>query len=210
MRPSILIFLSCAFLLYWHFGVDFGGQRLLPTVKPFLYQVTNPPYEPLQSSASLQPDPEDRKEVKLQDDFMQWFRAEAEKIGRVNPDPSGTLSRLKQKASTLTHHQMMQLKRMALEHDSKGDERFLAVYLLGLADNKQAASHLRELALTKIPAVTNDRQHSDEVLLRAQAIESLVQKLSIEDSRRLLRDVLSQTSDPLLARHARYWLNRLG
>ena len=60
-----------------------------------------------------------------------------------------------------------------------------------------------------MPPTTSARAHSDEVVIRANAVESLVQRLSSSESTQFLKEVIAKTGDPALAKHARYWLNRV-
>jgi len=205
MRAHAVIFLGLAFAAYWLLTGEPGdGQRLsLGPVKPGLVRVLNPPYdlEEPPGSGVLSPDTE-------AEGLRDWLKAEAAKVGYTDDDHAATSSHLSSKAAQLTKKDIHFLKQTALNRTFTADERFLAVYLLGLAGTP-ALDALRELSLSRIPGVPDDRRHSDEVILRTQAIEVLVQKLSPAEARALLQELLSRTSDPIIARHVQYWLNRL-
>lgn len=199
-----LVFLAFAFVAYWVWIVDRPLDSLaLDPVKPALVPVLNPAYDLEEphvtgiSSPATQPS-----------ELLTWIHTEAALIGHADPNPQNTILRLESKAQSLSESDLALLKRVALNRSIESDERFLSVYLLGLAGGK-GLGLLRELSLARIPGLPNDRQHSDEVILRTQAIETLVQKLPREESQGLLRELLTRTSDPILARHVQYWLNRL-
>lgn len=206
MRNSSVVFIAIAFAVYWLIAGDTTEDKSLTLgpVKPSLVRIPNPPYdleEPVHTDS-----------VSLKSDAMHlshWLRKEASRIGQVDADPQQTQLRLRFKAAQLSRSDFAFLKRSALDRSLTMDERFLAVYMLGLAGGA-AMDSLRELSFARIPGLPNDRQHSEEVILRTQAIEALVQKLPSGESRALLRELLSRTSDPIIARHVQYWLNRLG
>lgn len=205
MRARGVAFLGLAFAAYWLLTGELNdGKRLsLAPVKPGLVRVLNPPYD-------LEEPPGSSPVVLLEEheNLRDWLKSEAIKVGQPDLDPAGTSARLSSKASQLSKKDLHFLKQTALNRNFSSDERFLAVYILGLAGT-QALDALRELSLARIPGVPDDRRHSDEVILRTHAIEALVQKLSRAEARTLLQELLSRTSDPIIARHVQYWLNRL-
>lgn len=205
MRVQAAVFLGLAFVAYWLLTGEPGDEKQLSLgpVKPGIVSVLNPPYdleEPVHTGqVSSHDEPESLK---------QWLHAEAARIGGTDADPVHTAELLGLKASQFGDKEIHFLKHAALNRALANDERFLAVYMLSLAGNG-ALDALRELSLARIPGVPDDRRHSDEVILRTQAIEALVQKLSPAEARAWLQELLSRTSDPIIARHVQYWLNRL-
>lgn len=199
-----LLFVALAFTAYWLLVNERGLNPVaLDPVKPALVPVLSPAYdleEPKVSEAAP---------LLVHDHaLITWLKSEASLIGRPDPRPQDTLFRLQDKARELTALELTTLKRVAMNRYVDADERFLAVYMLGLAGG-EGLDLLRELSLARVPGLPNDRQHSDEIILRTQAIETLVQKLPREEARHLLEELLNRTSDPILARHVQYWLNRL-
>lgn len=201
MRKPILAFLALAFLVYWlNEGKEPG--TITPTIKrvveprKFPEPAEAPPAAPTRSPAST---------VSLES----WLKSEAIKIGQLDPHPDQTHRRLKEKAAALEAKELKTLKRLALQKTVSSDARFLAVYLLGLAENNGAVALLKEVCLTQIPQAISDREHSDELILRAHSLEALVQRLSPGEARKLLRELLARISDPILAQQARYWLSKL-
>jgi hypothetical protein len=199
-----LLFLSLAFVAYYLLVGDrtFDAIKLDP-VKPALVPVPNPAYD-LEEPGVTELFPGSAPHSGI----LSWLHQEAILISQPDPSPQDTLLRLQTKAADLAEGDLAVLKRSALNRHLESDERFLSVYLLGLAGGR-GLDLLRELTMARIPGLPNDRQHSDEIILRTQAIETLVQKLPREESRALLQELLSRTSDPILARHVQYWLNRL-
>jgi hypothetical protein len=199
-----LLFVSLAFVGYWLFIHDSALDSLvLDPVKPLLVPVLNPAYDLEEPHSS-----EDGRPAVAVDELMKWLKAEASAIGKVDPNPPQTLVRLQSKAEAFSKGDLATLKRLALNRNFDADERFLAVFMIGLA-GADGLDLLRELSLARVPGVPSDRQHSDEVVLRTHVIETLVQKLPREDARQLLQQLLHRTSDPIIARHVQYWLNRL-
>ncbi len=209
MRKSILAFLALAFLLYWlnEGGEPLDGPLSFGTITPTIKRIIEPnklpePAEAVSATAANR-GPAEASALET------WLAAEAARVGRADPDPAQTLIRLKQKAVRLAGHELKLLKRLALEKNVPQDARFLAVYMLGLASGSGAVALLKEVCFAQIFSMATDREHSDELLLRAQSLESLVQRLSPNEARNLLRELLARTSDPILARQAQYWLSKL-
>lgn len=203
MRMPAVMFLGLAFAAYWLLvGPPEEKALILAPVKPALVSVPNPPYDLEEPSHNGMTTPESKANL------QKWLATEALRVGMSDEDPARTLARLKNKASGLARADLHLLKLAVLNRQLSADERFLAVYMLGLA-GPLAVPALKELSFTRIPGLPNDRVHSDEVILRTQAIEGLVQLLSPHEARALLRDLLAKTPDPMVARHVQYWLNRL-
>lgn len=205
MRTKILAFIGAAFLVYWLIADDpiRGRGTFLGPIKPTLAQVPNPPYDLEEPSGSGQnPDA-------ATFNIQTWLSNEALRMGQPDPNPEETKERLARKASGLRRFELRHLRLMALDRSKNSDERFLSIYILGLSDDDKSLDLLREISLAQIPVTPTDRQHSDEVILRAHALEALVQKLDSERARRFLREMLARSGDPVLARHAQYWLRRL-
>jgi hypothetical protein len=205
MRTTILAFLGAAFLIYWLLMDDpFRGRNLfLGPVKPNLAQIPNPPYD-LEEPSGV-----GRSPASADAGLKSWVAHEATKMGQPDPNPEETKDRLAQKALSIKRLELRTLKLIALDRSKISDERFLSIYILGLSNDEKALDLLREISLTQLPGTGSDRQHSDEVVFRAHALEALVQKLDSEHARSFLREMLARSSDPVLARHAQYWLRRL-
>ncbi len=204
MRTPALAFLGVGFILYWLLVGDPAIDKTLSLgpVIPSLVRVPNPPYdleEPTHTGTAVQTETPH---------LQQWLKLEAARVVQVDPDPARTLLRMRSKAAQLTRKDLRNLKLMVMNRTLSTDERFLAVYMAGLAGG-EALDLLRDVSFSRIPGLPSDRQHSDEVILRTQAIEALVQKLPLAEARTLLRELLSRTSDPIIAKHVQYWLNRL-
>ena len=57
-------------------------------------------------------------------------------MARVDSDPGATQKRLMEKALTLKPAELNWLKKTAVENEATHDERFLAVYMLGLSGSQ--------------------------------------------------------------------------
>jgi hypothetical protein len=207
LRTTLLAFLGMIFVGYWLWTADIprDQQASFEPVLPGLVRIL-----PASASAKLFPSLKGEKGGPADlTGIRHWLLEESVKVGRVDINPSATVLRLKQKALTLKVSELRILKDTCLSPLASGDERFLAVYIIGLSESAQARDFLKEIAGTAIPASANDRAYSDEVVIRANALESVVHRLNPLDAKGYLQDVLAHTQDPSLARHARYWLTRL-
>lgn len=210
MRKTTLAFLGLVFVVYWLWTMDsqvFERQAALNPVIPSFIRAL-----PFTKKREPNGNREEKPAASKYDQsgMRHWLSEEAVRVGRVDANPSSTVLRLKKKALSLVPQQLDLLKTVALDRSNPGDERFLAVYMIGLAESAAAREDLKEIGQSPIPATSNDRSYSDEVVIRAHAMEGAIKHMSPADSVKFLQDILSSTQDPSLTRHARYWLSRLG
>ena len=210
IQKSIVAFLGLAFVLYWIVTTELPDTRqtsldpVTPNIVRLPIQIPVPQFA-AQALAHLPPRTHEHKS-----DLLDWLKGESAKIGQIDPNPAQTMQKLRQKAAGLNKNDFLLLKQIALNSQTNGDERFLAVYILSLSNSESVIAELKDVGLAKIPATVSDRQHSEEIILRTQALEALLQRLTGREAKTLLHDLLGQTSDPILARHVQYWLSRLG
>ena len=207
LRSTLLAFFGLIFVGYWLWTADSsrdGQASFNPDLPSLIRFLPASPLNFLNRRESSAHTSEDLTGIR------QWLSTEAGKVGRVEANTSKTVVRLKRKALTLEPAELRVLKNSALSPTASGDERFLAVYIIGLSESAYARDYLKEIANSPVPVTATERAYSDEVVIRATALESAVQKMSPTDSRKYLNDMLAHTQDPSLARHARYWLTRLG
>jgi hypothetical protein len=192
LRKTSLAFLALAFVIYWLFTAQPADDRQASlSLDPVLPSIIR-----------LMPKPDING-------IRRWLSKEADKVGRIDSNPSATVLRFKKKALSLTATELDILKSTALSPGASGDERFLAVYIIGLAESAAARDMLKEIGRTPLPPTAPDRAFSDEVVIRAHALEAVVGRLNPAESVQYLREILAHTNDPALAKHAKYWLNRL-
>lgn len=205
MKKTLLAFFGLAFIVYWFWTADlrFDRPAALDPVLPALVRMLPSPTRLYVTSTT---DRDTAPSVGLR----KWLNEEVIKVAHVDSNPSGTVIRLKKKALSLKPNELTSLKQIAMDPTASGDERFFAVYIIGLSESALAKDELKEIGESTIPATANDRAYSDEVVIRAQALEAVLQHLSPADSINYLRKVLATTTDPSVAKHARYWLTRLG
>lgn len=98
---------------------------------------------------------------------------EASRIGQVDPDPAGTERRLRETAQKLSMSELRRLTHVALDPKKNGDERFMAVQLLGWTENRAALPELENIATHPVPPLKDERALSFEISLRGLAIESI-------------------------------------
>lgn len=206
MRTRVLAFLGGVFVLYWLLASDPPVKEPLAfdPVKPSLIQVLNPPYAVEPPSPVLREPATPAKEL----DLEEWLHQEAAKIGQIDKKGAATEHRLVQKVAKFKLSDLRQLKTIALDTQKMGDERFLAVYLLGLSDSPSATPLLKDISLAEIREGLGDREKTDEVLIRTQALEGLVHRLGPAGSENVLLQILERTNDPVVARHIQFLLKK--
>ncbi len=205
MRRTLLAFFGFAFVIYWLWTADLPTDSIasLDPVLPNIVRML-----PLPAKRALQ-SLHDSKDMAAESELRSWLNVESQKVGKPDANPSATVLRIKKRALSFGPHELEILKSVALNAGASTDERFMAVYTIGLAESLAAKEQLEEIGQSPLPQTANDRAYSDEVVIRAHALEALVQRLSPSASVAYLKKLLAKTSDPALARHARYWLNRL-
>lgn len=205
MRRTLLAFLGLFFAGYWLWTADIprDQQASFEPVLPALVRIL-----PTSAKQRLFPSRSPKTASDLTG-IRHWLAGEAMKVGRADGTTSATVLHLKQRALGLKPEELQVLKEVSLSPSASGEERFLAVYIIGLAESAQAREFLKQIAQTPIPQTANERSHSDEVVIRANALESVVHRLSADESKIYLNDLLAKSPDPSLARQARYWLTRL-
>lgn len=201
MRTTLLAFFGLAFVIYWFSTAELPHDRAasLDPVMPFIQTMRVPKAE------KKLPVPDSPKGI----DVDQWVKTEALKVGQVDTDPAQSLLRMRGVSNLLRKKDFVYLKQLALDGKANGDERFVAIYILGLSPSSRAQSALREVAVAKIPKSNSDRLYSEDVVIRAHALEAMVKRLPPADAKQFLKDVLRRTSDPALAKHVEYWLARM-
>lgn len=143
------------------------------------------------------------------DELGRWLEIEARRVGQPDSDPGATLVRLRDRAGKLSQSGIQSLKRTALNVRHPIDERFLAIYLLGLTNKDIAVGALKDITQSPLPSTSTDRRHSDEIICRTQALEALVKKMSPKESKLYLQRLIAQLSDPILVRHVQFLLDKL-
>lgn len=206
LRRALTAFFGLSFLFYFFWNSDPIGDRKL-SLDPVKPQITRAPAARIYEPPPLLPT-KAQSRAKAPD-IGGWLRQESELVGQIDPDPHQTTLRLKRKAAHLSAPDIRILKTAALDKTRPGDERFLAVYILGFSASGTALEALKEIGQTRIADTANDREYSDEFILRAQAVESLVKRLPPQASVDYLKKLLGSTADPAIAKHAQYWLSRL-
>lgn len=202
MIRSTLAVLGLAFILYWFSASDLPTEEAPVALDPV------PP-----KSLTLLPSKVGQfKKVAQEasvDKIMAWLKHEARSVGQIDPDPKSTLRRLKDYAAKLRRPDIQTLRKAALDYSLDGDQRFMAVYILSLRDQNDSIDALREVVTTPMAATPNERAYSDDLAIRFHALESAAQKLNRDEATSFIRDLLKQTSDASLAKHASYLLGRL-
>ncbi len=137
---------------------------------------------------------------------------ESHQVGKLNPDPKETKKRLAALAEGLTEEEKNYLSQQAIGEKAKAsanaDLRFLSVYLLN--KNGTSFKHLMNIARHPIEVPFNQRRlFEQEVLLRAMALEGIVQSLSPDEAQRRILEFISQQDNTMLIHQARQLLFRV-
>ncbi len=204
MNRSSVAFLGLAFIIYWMFTSE------LPITKSTATFETLSPTNQVRTSSQTVDRTSPKSRFPSGESLRFWIQQEAQAIGQLDPNPIQTLKKLKARAAKLRRHEIEYLTQLALDKKANGDERFLCVYMLGLAKGRDALKSLKEIASSPISRTANNRSYSDEIVVRFHAMEAATKKLSHREAINFLRDILRQTADPSLAKHAQYWLARFG
>lgn len=150
---------------------------------------------------SSNPDPNRATNSNPPSAIEKFIHSESLKVGRTDSDPDRSFRRLKSVARRLKSMDMATLKRTALNLELNNDQRFLAVYLLSLAESALALPALNEIALAPIKETdTASRLYAEELVVRTQALEGLA---NVAEGRGLLNDYTFRQDNAFLSDQAR-------
>lgn len=139
-----------------------------------------------------------------------FLQNEAQRIGHIDPEPERTLLRLKDFAQKLGPDEFVTLSRAALNIQLGGDMRFLAVYLMSLAEGSGAVPPLMTVAEAPLPKVRMDsRLYDQEILIRTQALEGIARRDSVQIRRRRLQEYILRQGNVSLVGQAHRLLRNL-
>jgi hypothetical protein len=124
-------------------------------------------------------------------------KEEFERVGSLDEDPEASARRMDVLAERLKTPERKELRRMALDPFSDGDERAVAVELLARSSSEEAVPLLESIASDPPPKLQDSRQSSFEQVLRARAIEGLGEHPS-PSAVASLRRVAGRTEDAFL------------
>jgi hypothetical protein len=190
MKRTLLAFTGLVFTIYWLCTAELPSDRpaaLLPSLS-----------SPLRPSPAVTPE---RKSL------QSWLSSETHKMKR-RYDSTSAVIRLKRKALSMKAEDLAGLRAIALDSETTGEERYLAVYVLGLSEAAAARDLLQDISRSAVPTSANEKGYSDEIAVRTHALESLIKRLSPAASAKFLREILTKSNDPALVRRAQYWLSR--
>ena len=158
---------------------------------------------------------EEKKSESKVDSLSEWVQKESEKLRMISSDSDGDLEILLEKAQGLQPTDFETLSVKTLDINSPQDERFLSVYLLGLAVTNEAAfDALTRISESAWPAELNERNQEFELLVRAHAVEVMAQLPDSPELRRKLkllrRNLEDNNSAPFLIDRVERSLANLG
>lgn len=131
-----------------------------------------------------------------------FIASESQRIGKPDPSPDESFKRLKAVARKLKRYDFQSLKLVSLNKDLETDQRFLATYVLALADQPAALDPLLQIATAQMPdADPSSPQYAEELALRTQALEGLA-KFHRAD-RPVLTQFLAKEENSFLVQQAR-------
>lgn len=112
---------------------------------------------------------------KALENIATFVKKEAQKIGAPVEDPEREELRLRNIAQDLTDSQLNELVRQALDTSLDGDTRAMAATLISWNGKTEALTRLAQISSAPIAKGLENRNREQEVVLRAIAIESLVE-----------------------------------
>jgi hypothetical protein len=142
-------------------------------------------------------------------EFENTLSRESLKISRLDQDPDRTERELELWANTLSKEQLRFLMVKTLDTHADGDERSLAVYLLGLSRDPDAVTILGEIAGTPSPRDLDPRLQTLEESLRASPIDGIIHSQNKEQARSILKEVSSSTNSSFVSDRAQRGLSYL-
>ncbi|MBK7963410.1 MAG: hypothetical protein IPK04_20770 [Bdellovibrionales bacterium] len=190
----------------WLFGfvvLGLGWAVLQMTYWPFKDSGANHPVKdnqaPSPNSGSLALESESNPvRTNKPASFEEKFKMESARVGQVDPNPEGSFRRLRDWAQLLARDELTKLKVKALNPALNGDDRGLAIFLLGLSPKEEAISDLGEIARSPVLESENVRATEFESIFRAQAAENMIRPDYLELSRRELGLNIAKSQIPLV------------
>ncbi len=136
--------------------------------------------------------------LKKKVNFEDKFKSESGKVGQLDSNPDETIERLRAWVQVMARDELTKLKVKALNPALNGDDRALAIFLLGLSPRDEAISDLGEIARSEIIESENARTNEFESIFRAQAAENMIRPESLVASRRELGLNIAKSSNPFV------------
>lgn len=130
--------------------------------------------------------------------FLKQFSQEASLIGQTDPHPEKTRLRLQNWALVLGKDELHSLGNISRNPNRNGDERALAIYLLGLSLRPEALLELESTALLKSNTPMTAPQRELDRVLKLQAVENIVRPQDKTLSEQILHKILRESQDQLI------------
>jgi hypothetical protein len=127
-------------------------------------------------------------------EFISQFRAEAAEIGRPQADVEQLENRLQSWARHLLLEEIKYLSEVINDLKKNGDERALALDLLGRNQSQASLSELKDFVLSKENSALDSRARRDEELIfKVQAVEEIAASSSQAEALSYLREIQNLT-----------------
>ena len=137
------------------------------------------------------------------------YNQELEALSQLDEHPEMTERKLKSRAQRMSPDELQSLYQKVLNPQLAGDDRWLAVYLLSLSEEKNSISLLEDVVLSPTPTAQHDLRAEFEKSLRAQAIEGLQNQTDKKKAASSLHKLTQKLDDGFLLDRAQRALSYL-
>ena len=149
-------------------------------------------------------------EKKVTPEFIAQFHQESAEIGRPQPDVEKLEIRLQSWARHLSNEEIDYLSEIINNQQKNGDERALALDLLGRNQSKASLAELKDFVLSKDSSGLDSRARSDEELIfKVQAVEEIAASSSQAEALNFLSEIQKQSDQSFVKDRVQRSINSL-
>lgn len=149
-------------------------------------------------------------EKKVSPEFMTQFHQESAEIGRPQPDVDQLENRLQSWARHLSDEEIDYLSEVINDQQKNGDERALALDLLGRNQSKTSLAELKDFVLSKNSSALDSRARLDEELIfKVQAVEEIAASSSQAEALSYLNEIQKQSDQSFVKDRVQRSINSL-
>ena len=180
------------------------AQQPQPTVDTF---IKSNPLKPVVKAKTLK---QKQLEERVTPEFLAQFKEESEQIGRPQKNIEQLENRLQSWARHLDENEIDYLSSVIKDRDRGGDERAMALDLLGRNQSSQSLTNLKEFVLSEGTGAGDARSRLDEELIfKVQAVEEIAASSSPAEAMSHLNEIQNQTEQSFVKDRAQRSLSSL-
>lgn len=163
------------------------------------------------SSLSTEKSPEQKKwDESVTPEFLEQLKQESEQVGLPQQNIQDLEKRLQSWARHLDEKEIDYLSAVVKDRTRNGDERALALDLLGRNQSTQSLNHLKEFVLTEGAVASPSRAHLDEeMILKVQAVEGIAASSSSAEAMSYLSEIEKKSEQSFVKDRAQRSLSSL-